>query len=109
VPVPALTGLTLPASPAATSTATPPPPPSGSPIYLPSLLRSATAARSASPALFTDAHKIYRSRNTQPARLFRWAIIGLGKIEYLITQKASTAFGMKILYSDIVRMGAAIE
>jgi lactate dehydrogenase-like 2-hydroxyacid dehydrogenase len=27
----------------------------------------------------------------------------------MIAQKASTAFGMKILYNDVVRMGAAIE
>jgi lactate dehydrogenase-like 2-hydroxyacid dehydrogenase len=69
---------------------------------------SATAARSASPAQFTDAHKNIATVTHNP-RGFSLGIIGLGKIGYLIAQKASTALGMKILYNDVVQMGAAIE
>jgi lactate dehydrogenase-like 2-hydroxyacid dehydrogenase len=69
---------------------------------------SATAARSASPAQFTDAHKNIAAVTHNP-RGSSLGIIGLGKIGYMIAQKASTALGMKILYNDVVRMGAAIE
>ena len=69
---------------------------------------SATAARSVSPVQFTDAHKNIAAVTHNP-RGSSLGIIGLGKIGYMIAQKASTAFGMKILYNDVVRMGAAIE
>lgn len=36
-------------------------------------------------------------------------IIGLGKIGYRLAQKAHSAFGMKILYNDIVRMPRDVE
>lgn len=69
---------------------------------------SALAARSCDPSKFQDAHKNVPAVTHNPNG-YSLGIIGLGKIGYRIAQKASMAFGMKILYNDIRRMPREIE
>ncbi|KAL2817278.1 hypothetical protein BDW59DRAFT_166001 [Aspergillus cavernicola] len=66
------------------------------------------AAISMNPQRFTDAHtnSPLSARNPSSHTL---GIIGLGQIGYMIAKKAYAAFGMKILYHDIVRKSSEIE
>lgn len=69
---------------------------------------SSRAARSCDPAQFTDAHNNI-SVSTHNPNGHTLGIIGLGKIGYRIAQKAYQAFGMHVIYQDVVRMDASIE
>ncbi|KAH8430630.1 D-mandelate dehydrogenase-like dehydrogenase [Aspergillus melleus] len=69
---------------------------------------SHSAAHSLSPIAFNDAHKSSPLQSFNP-RSRSLGIIGLGAIGYSIAQKAHAAFGMTILYHDIVRKSASLE
>ncbi|KAL8903065.1 MAG: hypothetical protein Q9207_004175 [Kuettlingeria erythrocarpa] len=69
---------------------------------------SALAARSMDPAQFDDAHHAVPSQARNP-RSHTLGIVGLGNIGFAVAQKAHAAFGMKILYHDIVRKPAEQE
>ena len=69
---------------------------------------SSTAARSGSAARFTDAQKNIAAVTHNP-REYSLGIIGLGNIGLCIAQKASGAFGMKILYIDVIRKSEEVE
>ncbi|TKA67029.1 hypothetical protein B0A49_07165 [Cryomyces minteri] len=69
---------------------------------------SSTAARSLSVPRFQDANRNIAAVTHNPNG-YALGIVGLGKIGYRIAQKASVAFGMKILYNDIRRMPTDIE
>ncbi|KAL4920651.1 hypothetical protein BDW62DRAFT_198542 [Aspergillus aurantiobrunneus] len=66
------------------------------------------AAVSQNPRAFLDAHQNspLTARNPSGHKL---GIIGLGQIGYTIAKKAFAAFGMEILYHDLIRKGAEIE
>ena len=63
---------------------------------------STVAARSCDPAAFNDAHHNSPTTSHNP-RGHTLGIVGLGNIGYVIAQKAYAAFGMHIIYHDIVR------
>ncbi|KAL4800263.1 hypothetical protein BDV19DRAFT_353761 [Aspergillus venezuelensis] len=69
---------------------------------------STRAASSANPRAFLDAHQNspLTARNPSGHSL---GIIGLGQIGYTIAKKAYAAFGMKIIYTDLIRKNAEIE
>ncbi|KAF9887703.1 hypothetical protein FE257_009656 [Aspergillus nanangensis] len=69
---------------------------------------SHAAAHSLNAARFADAHtnSPLTARNPRNHTL---GIIGLGQIGYTIARKAHAAFGMKILYHDLVRKGREQE
>ncbi|KAI4187428.1 MAG: hypothetical protein LQ346_005496 [Caloplaca aetnensis] len=69
---------------------------------------SALAARSMDPTQFQDAHHTLPSQASNP-RSHTLGIVGLGNIGFAVAQKAHAAFGMKILYHDIVRKPAEQE
>ncbi|KAL2358503.1 D-isomer specific 2-hydroxyacid dehydrogenase [Cryomyces antarcticus] len=69
---------------------------------------SSTAARSLSVPRFQDANRNIAAVTHNPNG-HALGIVGLGKIGYRIAQKASVAFGMKILYNDMRRMPTDIE
>lgn len=69
---------------------------------------SHSAAHSANPVSFLDAHKNSPLSAYNP-RSRTLGIIGLGQIGYQIAKKAYLAFGMKIAYHDIVRKSPQIE
>ena len=50
--------------------------------------------------LFTHSHP---TNKVQPNTNIHTGIIGLGNIGYLVAQKAYAAFGMKILYNDVIQ------
>ncbi|KAK9327552.1 hypothetical protein V1520DRAFT_371961 [Lipomyces starkeyi] len=60
------------------------------------------AARSGDPERWWDAHKYVNDTAHNP-RGHTIGIIGLGNIGYLIAWKAYVAFGVKIVYNDILR------
>ncbi|ORY63460.1 putative D-mandelate dehydrogenase [Pseudomassariella vexata] len=64
------------------------------------------AARSGDPAQWTDAHK-HATMTAHNPRGHTLGVIGLGNIGLTIAQKARAAFGMEILYHDVVRKPAA--
>lgn len=66
------------------------------------MTRSFLAARSADPAQFQDAHHNLPSTARNP-RSHTLGIVGLGNIGLCVARKAYAAFGMKIVYHDIVR------
>ena len=66
------------------------------------------AARSLSANQFQDAHYNLPERSHNP-RDHTLGIVGLGDIGFAIAKKAKLAFGMKILYNDIVRKSHAME
>lgn len=72
------------------------------------LIWSAEAAKSGSAERFAEAHKHTQDTAYNP-RGRSLGIIGLGNIGYTIAQKAFAAFGMKILYHDVVRKGKQQE
>ncbi|KAL8926291.1 MAG: hypothetical protein Q9208_003013 [Pyrenodesmia sp. 3 TL-2023] len=63
---------------------------------------SALAARSTDPGQFLDAHHDVPAQAYNP-RSHTLGIVGLGNIGFAVARKAHAAFGMKILYHDIVR------
>ncbi|KAI9692617.1 MAG: hypothetical protein M1822_006848 [Bathelium mastoideum] len=69
---------------------------------------SSQAARSLSASAFSDANRNIAAITHNP-RDSVLGIIGLGKIGYLVAQKAKTALGMKIVYNDIRRLPEAVE
>ncbi|PLB43345.1 putative D-mandelate dehydrogenase [Aspergillus steynii IBT 23096] len=69
---------------------------------------SHSAAHSANPVSFLDAHKNSPLSAYNP-RSRTLGIIGLGQIGYQIALKAHNAFGMKILYHDILRKSPEME
>ena len=69
---------------------------------------SSKAARSNSTAAFTDAQKNIAAITHNPSG-HSLGIIGLGNIGLRIAQKASGAFGMKILYNDVMRKSQEVE
>jgi lactate dehydrogenase-like 2-hydroxyacid dehydrogenase len=69
---------------------------------------SAKAARSLDPGQFWDAHRNIAAVTHNP-KGHNLGIIGLGNIGFRIAQKAHTAFGMKILYNDLVRKAPEVE
>ncbi|GAB1213039.1 hypothetical protein ATERTT37_002188 [Aspergillus terreus] len=60
------------------------------------------AAHSQNPQAFADAHK-HSPLTARNPRNHTLGIIGLGQIGFTIARKASAAFGMQILYHDLVR------
>lgn len=66
------------------------------------MTRSALAARSLDPKRFRHAHHALPAQSRNP-RSHTLAILGLGNIGFAIAVKARAAFGMKIVYHDIVR------
>ncbi|KAF2460312.1 glyoxylate/hydroxypyruvate reductase [Lineolata rhizophorae] len=60
------------------------------------------AARSSNPQEWTNAHRCVGMTAWNP-RGHSLGIIGLGSIGYTTAQKAYAAFGMKILYHDVIR------
>ncbi|KAL8938698.1 MAG: hypothetical protein Q9216_003758 [Gyalolechia sp. 2 TL-2023] len=66
------------------------------------MTHSSLAARSTDPESFRFAHHTLPSQSRNP-RSHTLAILGLGNIGFAIARKAHTAFGMKIIYHDIVR------
>lgn len=66
------------------------------------MTHSALAARSLDPKRFRHAHHDLPSQSRNP-RSHTLAILGLGNIGFVIAKKALAAFGMKIVYHDIVR------
>ncbi|KAI9821039.1 MAG: hypothetical protein M1827_003772 [Pycnora praestabilis] len=69
---------------------------------------SAIAARSTNAEQFKDANKNIAAVTHNPNGNVL-GIIGMGNIGYRIAQKASLAFGMKILYNDIMRKTPQLE
>jgi len=69
---------------------------------------SSSAARSADPTQFRDAHQNIAAKTHNPNG-FSLGIIGLGRIGYRIAQKAHLAFHMRITYYDIKRMPEEAE
>lgn len=69
---------------------------------------SSIAARSNSPAEWTNAHQQipFKSRNPRGHTL---GIIGLGNIGYAIAKKVRAALGMKIIYHDVIQKKPAME
>jgi lactate dehydrogenase-like 2-hydroxyacid dehydrogenase len=72
------------------------------------LIWSAEAAKSGDVEQWKFAHKHQQDTAFNP-RGRSLGIIGLGNIGYTIAQKAWLAFGMKILYHDIVRKAEDLE
>jgi lactate dehydrogenase-like 2-hydroxyacid dehydrogenase len=70
--------------------------------------RSSLAARSLDPAKFQDVTSTLPGVTHNPAGHVL-GIVGLGRIGALIAEKARAAFGMKIIYHDVMRAPAAIE
>jgi lactate dehydrogenase-like 2-hydroxyacid dehydrogenase len=70
--------------------------------------RSALSARSLDPAKFQDISSSLPRVTHNPAGHIL-GIIGLGRIGIRIAQKAHAAFGMKIIYTDVVRAPSAVE
>ena len=66
------------------------------------MTRSHLAARSLSDSQFNDAHYNLPVRSHNP-RGHTIGIIGLGDIGFAIAQKVKAAFGMKVLYNDVVQ------
>ncbi|KAL4894415.1 hypothetical protein BDV59DRAFT_207064 [Aspergillus ambiguus] len=66
------------------------------------------AAHSQNPQQFADAHK-HSPLTARNPRNHTLGIIGLGQIGYTIARKAYAAFGMHILYHDLVRKGPEQE
>ncbi|KAL5355249.1 hypothetical protein BJX96DRAFT_161621 [Aspergillus floccosus] len=60
------------------------------------------AAHSQNPQAFADAHK-HSPLTARNPRNHTLGIIGLGQIGYTIARKAFAAFGMNILYHDLIR------
>lgn len=60
------------------------------------------AARSTDPKQFYHAHHTLPATSYNP-RNHTLGIVGLGNIGYAVAEKARAAFGMKIIYHDIVR------
>ena len=69
---------------------------------------SSLAARSGDPQQWLDAHHNAPGTSHNP-RGNTLGIIGLGNIGHAIAKKAYMAFGMRILYNDIVRKPSAQE
>ncbi|KAL9093052.1 MAG: hypothetical protein Q9165_004190 [Trypethelium subeluteriae] len=69
---------------------------------------SSQAARSLSVSSFKDANRNIAATTYNPRNSIL-GIIGLGKIGYLVAQKAKAALGMKIVYNDIRRIPEDIE
>ncbi|KAL9081234.1 MAG: hypothetical protein Q9157_000209 [Trypethelium eluteriae] len=69
---------------------------------------SSQAARSLSVSAFKDANRNIAATTSNPRNSIL-GIIGLGKIGYLVAQKAKAALGMKIVYNDIRRIPEDIE
>ncbi|KAL4778484.1 hypothetical protein BJX76DRAFT_366235 [Aspergillus varians] len=69
---------------------------------------SHSAAISQNPRRFLDAHQNspLTARNPRGHKL---GIIGLGQIGYTIAKKAHAAFGMEILYHDLIRKAEEVE
>ncbi|KAL8798968.1 MAG: hypothetical protein Q9182_006246 [Xanthomendoza sp. 2 TL-2023] len=80
--------------------------------YIISVFRNMTpsflAARSMDPHQFRTAHHGLPASSYNP-RNHTLGIVGLGNIGYAVAVKAHAAFGMKILYHDIVRKSRAQE
>ncbi|KAI4168766.1 MAG: hypothetical protein LQ343_006148 [Gyalolechia ehrenbergii] len=66
------------------------------------MTHSSLAARSTDPKRFRHAHHALPSQSRNP-RSHTLAILGLGNIGFAIARKAHAAFGMKIIYHDLVR------
>lgn len=69
---------------------------------------SSLAARSCSAASWNHAHDHVPSISHNPSK-HTLGIVGLGNIGLAIARKAHLAFGMKILYTDILRKSTAQE
>ncbi|KAI9705228.1 MAG: hypothetical protein M1820_005226 [Bogoriella megaspora] len=69
---------------------------------------SSRAARSVDSASFRDANRNIAAMTHNPSNS-TLGIIGLGKIGFLVAQKAKAAFGMHIVYNDIVQLPREIE
>ena len=69
---------------------------------------SSHAARSNSPNQWTEAHQQipFRAHNPRGRTL---GIIGLGNIGYAIAKKVRAAFGMKIIYHDVIQKKLEME
>ncbi|KAG9203382.1 hypothetical protein G6514_003036 [Epicoccum nigrum] len=66
------------------------------------LIWSAEAAKSGDAERFLEAHR-YQQDTAHNPRGKSLGIIGLGNIGFTIAQKAWSAFGMRVLYHDVVR------
>lgn len=69
---------------------------------------SSIAARSLDEAQFVDANRNTAAVTRNPSG-HTLGIIGMGQIGYLLAKKATSAFGMKIAYNDVVRKSKEIE
>jgi lactate dehydrogenase-like 2-hydroxyacid dehydrogenase len=66
------------------------------------LIWSAEAAKSGDEERFREAH-MYQQDTAHNPRGKSLGIIGLGNIGFMIAQKVGSAFGMRVLYHDVVR------
>lgn len=69
---------------------------------------SSVAARSLDEAQFVDANKNTAAITSNPSG-HTLGIIGMGQIGYRIAKKATAAFGMKVVYNDVIRKSSEIE
>ena len=69
---------------------------------------SSQAARSLSASAFRDANRNIAAVTHNP-RNSTLGIIGLGRIGYLVAQKAKAMLGMRILYNDVRRLSEKME
>ncbi|KAL9602360.1 MAG: hypothetical protein Q9219_001926 [cf. Caloplaca sp. 3 TL-2023] len=69
---------------------------------------SALAARSCDPKRFRHAHRHLPSTSRNP-RSHALGVVGLGNIGAAVATKARAAFGMRVLYHDIVRKSRELE
>ncbi|KAL8828232.1 MAG: hypothetical protein Q9170_006694, partial [Blastenia crenularia] len=69
---------------------------------------SSLAARSTDPKRFLQAHHALPHASRNP-RFHTLGIVGLGNIGFAVAKKAHAAFGMKIMYHDIVRKSPEME
>jgi lactate dehydrogenase-like 2-hydroxyacid dehydrogenase len=70
--------------------------------------RSSLAARSLDPEMFVETSQTL-PRITYNPNGHVLGIIGLGRIGLRIAQKAHASFGLKIIYTDVVRASSAVE